>query len=179
MTAPSGASSSVDSFGVVRRRVGSHTFGPVEFGPPVPGVEGFESEQEDSVGVLSTPSSRKNSLAAVSQRGARRGRVSSGSQSGSQSGSGSARSRAVSANYSLSVSGSGSGGSGARSYSAHGEEEERDYTLGHRPMWRTGSAQFQGAEEPLPSAAQSGAPVAGPSHAPSDEARHDSESEQR
>ncbi|KAG9083083.1 hypothetical protein FRC06_004703, partial [Ceratobasidium sp. 370] len=186
MTAPSGASSSVDSFGVVRRRVGSHTFGPVEFGAPAPDVEGFEAEQEDSVGMLSTPSSRKNSLAAVSQRGGRRGRVSSGSQSGSQSGSGSARSRAVSANYSVSLSGSGSGSGGSvarRSHSAHGEEEERDYTLGHRPMWRRGSAQLQpreeGTEETPSTAAQPSAPVAGPSNAPADEARHDPEPEQR
>ncbi|KAG9119946.1 hypothetical protein FRC07_004792, partial [Ceratobasidium sp. 392] len=183
MTAPSAASSSVDSFGVIRPRVGSHPFTPVEFGPPTSSdVEGFEAEQEDSVGMLSTTSSRKNSLAAVSQRGARRGRVSSGSQSGSQSGSGSARSRAVSANYSVSVSGSGSGSGGSvrrRSRSVHGEDEDRDYTLGHRPLWRRESAQLEpGMEETegvSPVSPQSDAPVAGPSRQPA----NDPEPEQR
>ncbi|KAG8795035.1 hypothetical protein FRC12_018844 [Ceratobasidium sp. 428] len=180
MTSPSAASSSVDSFGVIRQRVGSHPFGPAEFGPPVSDVEGFEAEQEDSVGMLSTTSSRKNSLAAVSQRGGRRGRVSSGSQSGSQSGSGSARSRAVSANYSVSVSGSGSGSGGSvrrRSQSVHEEGEERDYTLGHRPMWRQGSGQLQSGEATPAMPGQFEPPVAGPSRQPRDDSQRGAEPE--
>ncbi|KAF8597377.1 hypothetical protein BDV93DRAFT_610407 [Ceratobasidium sp. AG-I] len=183
-TAPSIATaSSQESLGVLRRRVGSHTFGPVEFGPPrgvgsdVDNVEGFEAEQEDSVGILSAPSSRKNSLVAMSQRG-RRGRVGSGSGSGSQSGSGSgsgagsgsAGSRAVSAAYSLSVSGTGSGsGSGGSvrrgSHSMHSEDEDRDHTFGIGPtMWRRsvpGSMQGRedvGPTDPLPPAPSQPAP---------------------
>ncbi|QRW10171.1 transmembrane protein [Ceratobasidium sp. AG-Ba] len=157
MTSPSAASSSIDSLGVVRRRVGSHTFGPGEFGEQ----EGFEAEGEDSVGRLSTPSSRKNSLAPVA---ARRGRVSSGSGSGSGgagSQAGSAGSRAVSASYSISVSGSGSasGGSVRRgSHSVQGGDEERDYTFGIAPpVWRTSAVPAQtgeGEEEAPPTAAQ-------------------------
>lgn len=103
---------------MLRRRMGLHTFGPIDFRSlrdlrlDLDNVEGFEVEQKNIVGMLSTPSSRKNSLVAISQRG-RRGQVSSGSGSGSQSGSGSGSgsggSRAVSAAYSVSVSGTGSG----------------------------------------------------------------------
>ncbi|KDN47190.1 hypothetical protein RSAG8_03669, partial [Rhizoctonia solani AG-8 WAC10335] len=113
---------SIESLSALRRRVESHTVRP---GIPAEfrglSDEAFEDEREDSVGMLSAPSSRKNSLVAMNQRG-RRGRVSSsGSGSAGSRGSASGGSRAVSGTSggSRAVSGSSgmSGSAGSRAVS--------------------------------------------------------------
>lgn len=178
-TAPSVISAeSIESLSALRRRVESHTVRPgipAEFG----GLsdEGFEAEREDSVGLLSAPSSRKNSLVAMNQR-SRRGRVSSGSASGSAGSRGSASggSRAVSgasgSTGSRAVSGGSgmSGSAGSRAVSgasrttgstsslrhARSEEEGQDHTFGiGSSMWRRGAPALRqrhdsDAEPPVP-----------------------------
>ncbi|EUC58251.1 transmembrane protein, putative [Rhizoctonia solani AG-3 Rhs1AP] len=178
-TAPSVISAeSIESLAALRRRVESHTVRPgipAEFG----GLsdEGFEAEREDSVGMLSAPSSRKNSLVAMNQR-ARRGRVASGSAgsgSAGSRGSASGGSRAVSgaSGGSRAVSGSSgmSGSAGSRAVSGasrttgsggsvmHGqsEDEGQDHTFGvGTSMWRRGATPLRQrhdsgeAEPPVP-----------------------------
>ncbi|GAB1526149.1 hypothetical protein RhiTH_009315 [Rhizoctonia solani] len=161
-TAPSVISAeSIESLGALRRRVESHTVRPgipAEFGGGMH-EEGFEAEREDSVGMLSAPSSRKNSLVAIGQRG-RRGRVASGSGSsnsrGTGTGTGSSGSRAVSGASGSTGSRAVSGGSAMSAGSRHGqsEEETQDHTFGiGASMWRRGTTplrQRHDSESPVP-----------------------------
>ncbi|CAE6356368.1 unnamed protein product [Rhizoctonia solani] len=173
-TAPSVISAeSIESLGALRRRVESHTVRPgipAEFG----GLsdEGFEAEREDSVGMLSAPSSRKNSLVAIGQR-ARRGRVSSGSGSSNSRGTGSTGSRAVSGASGSTGSRAVSGGSAMSGVSRQGqsEDEGQDHTFGiGTSMWRRGATplrQRHDSESPVPEQPEPQAHLEPTTHGPS------------